>query len=89
MENTVETLQEKTVRFLNEIKDMGDWSGKGPIKVGMYVSVEISQRGQGDVPAQVIKIQGDTYTCEYKDTDGSGDKIKPKFHRRELTAYTD
>ena len=80
------SLVTETVRFLNEIKDMGDWSGKGPIKVGMYVSVEISQQGQGDVPAQVIKIQGDTYTCEYIDTEEGGDKIKRKFHRRELTA---
>jgi|TARA_R110002167_G_scaffold23213_1_gene82584 hypothetical protein len=62
------------------------WDGESKIKVGMYVDYEESSDGQGDVTAKVIKISGRTYTIEYSDTDGSGEKIIRKVDKRELSA---
>tara|TARA_B100001245_G_C22588614_1_gene292225 strand:+ start:271 stop:528 length:258 start_codon:yes stop_codon:yes gene_type:complete len=61
--------------LLNEVKDNGYWSGKGPIEVGMYLNTP------DDIEAQVVKKMGNTYAVVYSDVDG---KTRLKFQKNDL-----
>lgn len=61
--------------LLNEVKNNGYWSGKGPIEVGMYLNTP------DDIEAQVVKKMGNTYAVVYQNEDG---KTRLKFQKNDL-----
>ena len=64
-----------------------DWSGEGPIKVDMIVTVDYDKKSDYRVKGKVLKIKGKKYEVKYRDA--RENKQIEWFDQRDISTVKD